>query len=203
MNVFWHDVLYWLKVTRRYRRQDPYHYASKPYEERRRRELTRLFQKHKKPGGRLLDVGCSEGQCTLALAPLFEEVLALDMSFMAVRRARRNAGALGVRHARFQSANIRTADFPGSFDAVFAGDVLYSLGRKHSREAFENLLRRLAGALKPGGLLLLAHVFGNDAERQERLGYRAALQGMGLSLLEEEMWEDKCAISLLEKHGPS
>jgi SAM-dependent methyltransferase len=72
--------------------------------------------------GRLLDVGCGPGTVTLALAPLFAEVVGVDPDRDMVAEARRQAARRGVTNARWVVA--RAEDLPaglGEFRAaVFA-----------------------------------------------------------------------------------
>lgn len=198
------DAYAFLKLARRYRRQDPYAYSTKDYEKRRRQALYQILQKIPLPqGSSLLDVGCSEGQCTLALAPLFERVVAIDLSHMAIRRARRRAKAAGVTHVDFRAAQLRSAQWPEGFDVVFVGDVLYSVGKRHSEQGFQELMKRLTSWVKDPGYLLLAHAYYSETEFQERLSYRRAAEAEGLHLAREDFFENRCVISLLGKsrHG--
>ncbi|MFJ3669583.1 class I SAM-dependent methyltransferase [Streptomyces sp. NPDC090106] len=103
------------------------------------------------PGARTLDVGCGTGRPTAAtLVAAGHEVLGVDVSPVMVALASRQ-----VPGAEFRQADIRELPLePGSFDGVC---VFFSL-LQMTRAEQSALLRRLAGALAPGGHLVLATV---------------------------------------------
>ncbi|GAA2459473.1 class I SAM-dependent methyltransferase [Streptomyces glaucus] len=103
------------------------------------------------PGSRVLDVGSGTGRPTAAaLAAAGHEVLGVDVSPVMVDLAARQ-----VPGARFRRADIRDVPLEdGSFDAVC---VYFSL-LQMSRAQQADVLRRLARALRPGGVLVLATV---------------------------------------------
>jgi SAM-dependent methyltransferase len=132
---------------------DPYHTATNGYEQRKYADIldvlgTRRF-------GRALEIGCSEGVFTAELAPLCDEVVAVDISDVAVERARaRLAGRPGVRVER----RTLPLDFPdGPFDLIVCSDVLYLW----AAEVLDIGLRAILSALRPDGTLLLAHYVGS------------------------------------------
>jgi len=94
--------------------------------------------------GRLLDVGAGSGDVTAELAPLFREVLAVEVSSGMARRLRRRGFAV-------HSADIaESGPPPGDFDVVACLNVLDRCPRPRS------LLRAAVRALAPGGRLLIA-----------------------------------------------
>lgn len=103
-------------------------------------------------GARALDIGCGEGADAIWLAGLGWNVLAVDVSEVALGRAREHAAAQGVA-VRFEQADLE-ASFPaGTFELVTASYL-------HSTIAFarERILRRAWQAVAPGGrLVILSH----------------------------------------------
>jgi SAM-dependent methyltransferase len=99
------------------------------------------------PAGAALDLGCGAGGDTLWLARRGWQVTAVDLAATAVESLRHRAGGLPVTTLRIDLA----AAFPeGAFDLVSAQylHTPFTLPR-------EQVLRRAADALRPGGLLLV------------------------------------------------
>lgn len=101
------------------------------------------------PGARVLLPGDGEGRNSVWLAGLGHRVLAVDLSEVGLRKARALAEARGVRIETEQADLADWAPRPGGFDAV----VLTYLHLPPALRA--PVHRRLAGALRPGGLLIL------------------------------------------------
>ncbi|MFE6184764.1 class I SAM-dependent methyltransferase [Streptomyces sp. NPDC056465] len=103
------------------------------------------------PHSRILDVGSGTGRPTAGtLAAAGHEVLGVDVSPVMVGLASRR-----VPGASFRQADIR--DTPLDEEAYDAVCVYFSL-LQMSREEQRSLVARLAGALRPGGRLVLATV---------------------------------------------
>ena len=98
-------------------------------------------------GARVLDLGCGAGiPVTHALTTAGHTVVGVDGSAGQISLARDNIPA-----AEFIHADMTAVDLPArSFDAVSA---FYSITHV-PRGEHEDLLRRIAGWLKPGGLLV-------------------------------------------------
>jgi SAM-dependent methyltransferase len=98
---------------------------------------------------RVLCVADGEGRNSVHLAGLGHAVTAFDMSPNAVAKARRLAEARGVA-ADFRVASLGDWDWSRTWDAVVAIFIQF-LGPEARTDAFA----RIAGAVRPGGLLLL------------------------------------------------
>lgn len=121
-----------------------------------------------RPGMRILDVGCGPGRHALALARMGYEVVGVDISATFVDLARQAAEAEGLgERARFEVADARSADAwarLGSFDAVYSlcqGAFGLAGGPEAGavptdRELDEPILAGMAGALAPGGRLVVS-----------------------------------------------
>jgi SAM-dependent methyltransferase len=76
------------------------------------------------PRSRVLSLGCGIGDTELALAPMVGEVVGLDLSPSAIRQARADSAAAGVRNAQFVEG---TEIAETGFDAVIAIFFLHHL----------------------------------------------------------------------------
>lgn len=103
------------------------------------------------PAGRALDLGCGEGADALWLAERGWQVVAVDVSATALQRA---AEAVSTRNMAdridFQRHDLNETFPEGAFDLVSA-QYFHSPARLE-REA---VLRRAAGQVNPGGVLLI------------------------------------------------
>jgi 2-polyprenyl-3-methyl-5-hydroxy-6-metoxy-1,4-benzoquinol methylase len=100
---------------------------------------------------RAIDVGCGEGWMTERLARRCAEVLAVDLSPVALARARERCGAAdGVRFANWDLLRDRP---PGEFDLVVAMGVLEVFRRP---TAVRLARRRVIDLIKPGGHLIVS-----------------------------------------------
>jgi ubiquinone/menaquinone biosynthesis C-methylase UbiE len=100
-------------------------------------------------GQRVLDVGCGIGDPTLQVAVLIGphgHVLGVDLVDDMIATARERAAALGLAHAEFRAADVRTMPLePATYDVVLARwSVIYV-------DDVVGVFRRLRDALKPGG----------------------------------------------------
>jgi len=110
--------------------------------------LQEFLKRHPK-GGRVLIPGCGSGYEVEAFARAGYDVIAIDLSPVAVSRARQRVGpALGGRifEGDFFKANLD----PASFDVVYERSFLCAL-RPELRESYRD---RMARVLKPGGALV-------------------------------------------------
>ncbi len=101
--------------------------------------------------GRALDIGCGEGADAVWLSAQGWDVTALDVSQVALDRARAHAAAAGV-EVTWLHSGVLDADLPGGgFDLVTAQ---YPALRRTPGDDAE---RALIGAVAPGGTLLVVH----------------------------------------------
>ncbi|WP_042409402.1 SAM-dependent methyltransferase [Streptacidiphilus carbonis] len=102
--------------------------------------------------GRALDLGCGEGADAIWLARQGWQVTATDISQVALGRAAEQGTVAGVADRIDWQLHDLGASFPtGSFDLVSA-QYLHSRGDTMPRE---RILRSAAGAVAPGGVLLI------------------------------------------------
>jgi O-antigen/teichoic acid export membrane protein/2-polyprenyl-3-methyl-5-hydroxy-6-metoxy-1,4-benzoquinol methylase len=97
-----------------------------------------------------LEIGCAEGVFTELLAGRCERLKAVDISPVALERAR--ARLRDCRTVTFEQSDVLHDPEPGSFDLVVAMDVLDYFRRPRDLRRVEARIRRM---LRPGGHLLV------------------------------------------------
>ena len=118
--------------------------------------------------GRILDVGCGEGADAVWLAQRGWTVTALDVSEVALDRARQGAGSVGVDVEWIHAGVVEAGLQPASFDLV---SVFYPALRKRPGGETERTLFELVA---PGGTLLVVYHAEMDAERARAHGFDPA-----------------------------
>lgn len=109
--------------------------------------------------GRALDVGCGEGADAIWLTRNGWSVTAIDVSAVAVDRAREAAVNEGVSVEWIVGDVLQTAFAPGSFDLA---SLQYPALPK---AAGEGAIRNLLDAVRPGGVLLAVY---HDLDEEHR-----------------------------------
>ncbi len=133
------------------RRDDPWGVTTRWYERRKRALVLASLPDERL--GRVLEIGCSIGVVTEQLALRADSVLAVDVSSVAVERARERLAAQP--HVRVEVADV-SAGLPQrdhELDLVVLGEVGYYL----SPEALGALLVDVDRVLAPGGSLVACH----------------------------------------------
>jgi O-antigen/teichoic acid export membrane protein/SAM-dependent methyltransferase len=148
-------------------RPDPWGYASTG-EQRRMQSALALLDAAlagSRPN-RCLEIGCAEGFFTLLLAPRCVSLLALDLSDLALARARERNRA--NRNAVFTRWNLLHDQLPeGQFELIVIMGVLeYVFRRKHLFRARDRLITLLA----PGGYLLVSNSRTGEVSEKARWG---------------------------------
>ncbi len=128
---------------------DPWDFETSLYERKKYERTLGVLQGWRYQ--RALEVGCSIGVFTSMLAPLCDEVLAVDVSERAVDAARERLACFP--HARVERRRLPEETPEGPFDLVVASEVLYYW----PEEVMLGALRRFEEILAPGGVLLAVH----------------------------------------------
>ncbi|MEU8816855.1 class I SAM-dependent methyltransferase [Actinoplanes sp. NPDC048796] len=132
------------------------------------------------PPGRALDLGCGEGADAIWLARRGWQVTAVDVSGVALERARSHAGDLSIDWQRRDLVQ----DFPpGEYDLVSC-QFLYHWG-EFDRAA---VLRRATAAVAPGGILLIEGHMDDPSNRHTGLVLETPAEIVALLRLGEG-WE--------------
>lgn len=112
-------------------------------------------------GARALDAGCGSGRILNRLAELFPKscFVGMDLSREAIRVARENASAQGLKNVEFVAVDLSEFDQkaePESFDFITTFDAVHDQGRPL------NLLKGIHRALKRDGVYLMQDIKGSS-----------------------------------------
>ena len=109
---------------------------------------------------RVLEIGCAAGAFTRRLAPLTDQVLALDIAAEAIAAAKAQAPP-NVDH---RVANVMELDpvEEGTFDLAVMTETAYYLGWLYPLYDLAWFAHRLYEATLPGGRLLLVNSYGHN-----------------------------------------
>jgi len=108
------------------------------------------------PGARVLEFGCGQGSSALRLARRGCDVVAIDISQVAVDDARRAALAAGAGGARFERMDAEKLAFDeASFDLVCGTGILHHLDLMAA-------IREMSRVLAPGGRAVFLEPLGHN-----------------------------------------
>ncbi|WP_449409334.1 class I SAM-dependent DNA methyltransferase [Methylobacterium komagatae] len=128
---------------------DPWHFETSAYEHAKYdATLAALPQPHYASA---LEVGCSIGVLTRALAARCDEVVGVDVVERALARARETCRDLG--HVRFERAQVPVEWPAGLFDLILLSEMIYFLDPGD----VARLAERVRHSLRPGGVVVLVH----------------------------------------------
>lgn len=114
-----------------------------------RTDMTNICQGREPKQMKVLEIGCGAGRVTRALAGLFGEVHAVDVSGEMVAQARRAVEPFPHAHI-YQNNGMDLSVIPGQdFDFAFSTIVFQHIP---SRDVIENYVREVARLLRPGAL---------------------------------------------------
>ena len=107
-------------------------------------------------GNDVLEYGCSFGQNAVRLASCAKSIVGIDLSDVAVERARKTVAKRGISNASFQVMNAEDMSFSKeSFDFVFGSSILHHLELEKAYESLSLVLR-------PGGRGLFLEPLGHN-----------------------------------------
>ena len=104
------------------------------------------------PGDRVLDLACGSGEHAVRLAERGLEVVGVDIAPSLVAHCQERAAQEGAAKARFRQGDMRELDYDGEFDAVLLLSGSFGF---YDDATNEDVLGRIARALKPGGCVLI------------------------------------------------
>lgn len=128
---------------------DPWGFETSPYERKKYGRTLGILARRRYH--RALEVGCSVGVFTTMLAPLCDELLAVDVSERAIAAAKERLA--NFPHVRVEQRTLPEETPEGPFDLVVASEVLYYW----PEDVVLAALRRFEEVLAPGGALLAVH----------------------------------------------
>lgn len=112
-------------------------------------DMTNICQGKAPESMRILEIGCGAGRVTRALAKLFGEVHAVDVSGQMVELARKALAAYPGAHVYQNNGMDLSVVNAGEFDFAFSSIVFQHIP---SREVIENYVREVHRLLCPGAL---------------------------------------------------
>ncbi|MBW0101205.1 trans-aconitate 2-methyltransferase [Pseudonocardia sp. KRD291] len=151
---------------RLYRRPNPYGIDANDYEQQKYDRVVEALAGRR--FGRVLEVGCGEGDLSERLAGHTDDLVGVDISDAAVARARHR-----VPSATFETRTLPGAMPEGTFDLIVCTDVLYYWEPVTLRVGLDRLLERL----RPGGMLLAYHYRGDFGQIGTADAVHALLRG--------------------------
>ena len=103
-----------------------------------------------RPGMHVLDVGCGVGDVSFLVSEIVGEqgsVVGVDVDRAALKVAEGRRAASGIGNVEFRAGSIACTEFDREFDAAVGRFVLMFIDDPTA------ILRRLRGALRPGGIV--------------------------------------------------
>lgn len=174
----WTDRSVRQMMDRVFRRQeDPYEYRTSEYQRMRYQAILDAISDRR--WRRCLEIGCAEGALTGRLLEHCDRIAAVDISEVALERARRRVPSERV---EWVCANVREWEPVGSFDLLVAADTLSYLKPDRHPRAFSELGRKWRRWLSPDGRAVVCEGFVGDRERQRNERWVKMLQESGFSL---------------------
>ncbi|UAJ79296.1 bifunctional PIG-L family deacetylase/class I SAM-dependent methyltransferase [Leifsonia sp. ZF2019] len=163
---------------------DPWSVRTRWYERRKRAMTVAALPSERY--GRALEIGCSNGELSAALAERCDALVGVDAAASAVTLAAERAAALpNVRVHRMRVPD----EWPsGDFDLVVVSEVAYYL----AADQWEATVQRIVRSLRPGGHLLLCHWTGwaDDFAQSGRQAHEHVATRSGLERIVEHVEND-------------
>jgi len=143
-------------------RGDPWELETSDFERKRYARLIAMLDQSKY--ARILEIGCGAGAFSRLLAPMAQQLIALDVSSRAIAAARAAQGS--INHVEFRAANVMDYDpkAEGPWDLIVMSETIYYLGWLYSFFDVAWLASELFAATRTGGELLLANTQGDALE---------------------------------------
>lgn len=123
------------------------HGSGPPWDIQRPQPAIRRLAEDGRLNGDVFDAGCGTGEHALLAAAGGARVLGVDVSNIAIERARRKAQERGL-DARFEAGDLLTMPLPeAAFDVVIDSGVFHSF----DDDGRQRYVTRLRSAIRPGG----------------------------------------------------
>ena len=170
-----------------WKRGDPWGFETSHYDQASYTRQAALISDRRYP--RALEIGCGAGTFTMRLAPLVDQLLAIDVAPAAIAAARRS----GIDTVEFRVANVMDdeVDSAGPWDLIVMSETIYYLGGLYPFFDVYWLAHRLFEATRPGGRLLMANTYSGPQDfllRPEIIRtYRDLFVNVGFRIEHEEV----------------
>jgi len=109
-----------------------------------------------RPGDRVLDLGCGSGVCTVFGAPNVREVVAVDISALAVKNTQENCRLHGLNNVTVMQSDMFSR-IEGKFDLIMANPPYFAAEFKSEEEQFATSVRYLPTLFAQAGEHLADH----------------------------------------------
>lgn len=160
---------------------DPWQFATSAYERAKYAATLKALPRSRYASA--LEVGCSIGVLTEALAGRCDALVSLDLTERALAQARERCRNLP--QVRFELAQVPGQWPEGTFDLILLSEVVYYLDADDIRR----LVERVRGCLRPNGSVVLVHwtgdthypLSGDDAAERFIDGAQPSLRVQGQS----------------------
>lgn len=120
-------------------------------------------------GIEVADIGCGSGHAINLMAQTFSKsrFMGFDFSEQGIRAGRREAQAMGLTNAQFETRDVTRLEIQGRFDLITAFDSI------HDQAQPASVLQGIAGALRPEGIFLMVDI-GASSHVHENLEFLLA-----------------------------
>jgi 2-polyprenyl-3-methyl-5-hydroxy-6-metoxy-1,4-benzoquinol methylase len=99
--------------------------------------------------GRVLSLGCGDGQFEIMLAPMAKEIIGIDISPEAIKIASKSAEDAGIKNVHFICGSVNEMEWQEKFDSVLALSFFHHIPEVD----LPSLIKQLQVCLNCGGLL--------------------------------------------------
>jgi SAM-dependent methyltransferase len=142
---------------------DPWSIETSAYERTRCARLLTMLEGRRY--ARVLEIGCGAGYFTRLIAPLADEIVALDVAPAAIARAQRLGEDLKTVDFRVGNVMDYTWQTAGPWDLVVFCDTICYLGWQYSFFDVAWLASALLASMRDGGRLLMANSMGEVEDK--------------------------------------
>jgi cyclopropane fatty-acyl-phospholipid synthase-like methyltransferase len=157
-------------------------------------DMTNICQGKEPSAMRVLEIGCGAGRITRALANMFGEVHAVDISAEMVTQARKALAGRPHAHVYQNNGCDLSVVPPLQFDFAFSAIVFQHIP---SREIIENYVREVHRLLRPGALFK----FGVQGDTRVLAGTHQTWEGEAFSDAQAVAMADRCGFEARYRHG--
>ncbi|PTE06310.1 class I SAM-dependent methyltransferase [Mesorhizobium helmanticense] len=131
------------------RRQDSFYFAAQPAT-----DACWQLLRETAPGKTALEYGCADGENSIRLAPFAKKITGIDISDVAIQKAKNEAARRRINNVAFQIDNAEEMSLP-SATFVFGAGILHHL-------ILDNALREIHRVMRPSGNAIFFESLGHN-----------------------------------------